>query len=219
LNYKGIPYRTEWIEYPDIAEKFKELGIPPSDGAQYYSCPAIIDPSTGAKVSESFKIAEYLEKTYPDTPKLFPPGTWALQAAFYKAFEEKMFPMLPMGISKCFSLLNEASKPYIRLTREKFFGKKMEELVPDDKAERDAMWQKVEDNFGAIDAWYEKGKGDGPHLLGEELGFADITVAAWLIFIKCTFREESEEWKNTLSWHEGRWAAAVATFDKFQTVH
>jgi len=25
LNYKGVDYNTEWVEYPDIAPKFKEL--------------------------------------------------------------------------------------------------------------------------------------------------------------------------------------------------
>ena len=25
LNYKKVPYKTEWIEFPDLAPKFKEL--------------------------------------------------------------------------------------------------------------------------------------------------------------------------------------------------
>ena len=25
LNFKGIPYTTEWVEYPDLAPKFKAL--------------------------------------------------------------------------------------------------------------------------------------------------------------------------------------------------
>lgn len=42
LNYKKLPYRTEWVEYPDIAPKFKELGIAPNtrDPKFEYSCPA-----------------------------------------------------------------------------------------------------------------------------------------------------------------------------------
>lgn len=27
LNFKGIDYKTEWVEYPDIAEKFKSLSV------------------------------------------------------------------------------------------------------------------------------------------------------------------------------------------------
>lgn len=42
LNYKKLPYTTEWVEYPDIAPKFKQLGIPPNerDPKFQYSCPA-----------------------------------------------------------------------------------------------------------------------------------------------------------------------------------
>lgn len=27
LNYKSIPYKTEWVEYPDLAPKFKSLFV------------------------------------------------------------------------------------------------------------------------------------------------------------------------------------------------
>lgn len=30
LNYKGLPYQTEWVEYPDLKGRFMELGIPAS---------------------------------------------------------------------------------------------------------------------------------------------------------------------------------------------
>lgn len=30
LNYKGLPYKTEWVEYPDLKSRFMELGIPAS---------------------------------------------------------------------------------------------------------------------------------------------------------------------------------------------
>ncbi|KAF9479952.1 hypothetical protein BDN70DRAFT_993116 [Pholiota conissans] len=49
LNFKGIPYKTEWIEYPDIAPHCQRLGISyttiKSDGMPYYSLPAIYDGS------------------------------------------------------------------------------------------------------------------------------------------------------------------------------
>lgn len=28
MNYKGIPYRTEWLTHPEIANKLKELSVP-----------------------------------------------------------------------------------------------------------------------------------------------------------------------------------------------
>jgi len=47
---------------------------------------SIHDPSTGAYISDSILIAEYLEKTYPDTSKVFPHNTLASQDAFLVAF-------------------------------------------------------------------------------------------------------------------------------------
>lgn len=46
LNFKGIDYKTEWIEYPDLAPTFKSFGLPPNDpnGTGYfmdYTAPAI----------------------------------------------------------------------------------------------------------------------------------------------------------------------------------
>ncbi|KAF4617880.1 hypothetical protein D9613_006292 [Agrocybe pediades] len=58
LNYKGIPYNTVWVEYPDIEELSKKLGLKPTGKAfwdaskDYYSLPAIHDPSTGVYISE-----------------------------------------------------------------------------------------------------------------------------------------------------------------------
>jgi Glutathione S-transferase, N-terminal domain len=74
LNYKGLPFRTEWVEYPDIAGIYcnNEPKVPPTeiskDGSPYYSLPLIKDDTSGTPVfvAESFEIAKYLDKTYPD---------------------------------------------------------------------------------------------------------------------------------------------------------
>jgi hypothetical protein len=57
-----------------------------ADGSAHYTHPAIHDPSTGAYISDSILITEYLEKMYPETPHIFPNNTLALQATFIAAF-------------------------------------------------------------------------------------------------------------------------------------
>ena len=66
LNLKGIPYKTEWIEYPDLAPTLKSFGIPPNPEGTAYTSPTI---RIGDKyIMDSLKIATELEKQYPSPP-------------------------------------------------------------------------------------------------------------------------------------------------------
>jgi hypothetical protein len=51
LNYKGIPYKTVWLEYEEIEPFSKRLGALPTsnkpDGRPHYTLPMIHDPATG----------------------------------------------------------------------------------------------------------------------------------------------------------------------------
>ncbi|THU86510.1 hypothetical protein K435DRAFT_868230 [Dendrothele bispora CBS 962.96] len=80
LNFKGIPYKAVWVEYPDIENTLKDLGIAASatksDGkTPHYTLPAIYDPATKTGLTESLAIAKYLDEKYPDKPILMPKGT------------------------------------------------------------------------------------------------------------------------------------------------
>ena len=68
MNYKKIPYTTEWTEYPDLAPKFKSLGLTPNDPENIkpeYTSPAVKLPD-GRCLMDSRKIAEELEKLHPE---------------------------------------------------------------------------------------------------------------------------------------------------------
>ena len=51
LHYKGLPFRTQWVEYPDIEPTLRLLDALPTskneDGSDYYTLPVIHDDSTG----------------------------------------------------------------------------------------------------------------------------------------------------------------------------
>ena len=56
LNYKGIPYKTIWLEYLEIEGEYKKAGIEPSGkrgGKDLYTCPGLVDPNTGAALADS----------------------------------------------------------------------------------------------------------------------------------------------------------------------
>ncbi|KAJ3517323.1 hypothetical protein NLJ89_g584 [Agrocybe chaxingu] len=223
LNYKRIPYKTEWVEYPDIEPLCKRLGIAPTgkkedgSGRDHYTLPAIYDPSTGAYVSDSFAIAEYLDKTYPDTPKLFPNDTTALQAAFTEAFRAKLAPLWAFILPAVCTILNPRSEEYFRRTREATFGKTLEELVPKEEVAV-AEWAKYQNALTEVGKWYEKNGGKGPYLLGDTLSWGDLVVAGYTVWLRIIWGEDSSQWRDIESWNEGRWKVLIDSLREYETV-
>jgi hypothetical protein len=101
LDFKGVPYKTEWVEWPNIKTVYEKHGIEATsfnpDGSPRYTMPVIHAPSTGITISDSFVIAKYLDKTHP-TPQIFPHHTQGLQEPFEGAFTERTRVMLPFVI-------------------------------------------------------------------------------------------------------------------------
>jgi len=219
LNYKGLDYKTQWVDFPDIESECKKLGIEASgtraDGSPYYSLPAIYDSSTGTYVSESFKIALYLEKAYPNTPALFPHNTAALQAGFVSAFEDSLNPLWDFILPALVPVLTTRGEEYFRRTREKSYGKKLEDVVPQG-AEGVAQWKQFEQNLNKANGWYEKAGKSGGLVLGDTVSLVDTIVAGYLIFLKLVWGEGSREWKDISSWNGGRWARVVSALGEYE---
>lgn len=220
LNYKGIPYKTEWVEYPDIEAHCTKLGIAPTskkaDGSPAYTLPAIHDTATGIYLSDSFPIAEYLEKTYPDKPSLFPGHSHGLQALFDGAFvDAALTPAFQFILPATCPTLNSRSEEYFRRTREQTFGKALEDVVPKGE-EGVAQWAKFKDGLGKVDTWYAKS--GGVFLMGGSISWADLDIAAWLIWMKIVWGEESTQWKDIASWQGGRWKNLLGNLKQYQTV-
>ncbi|KAK0452708.1 uncharacterized protein EV420DRAFT_1558106 [Desarmillaria tabescens] len=222
LNYKGIPYRTEWVEFPHIEALYKKLGAHASatkaDGVTpHYTLPLLHDPSTGAFVSESAAIARYLDKTYPETPVVIPAGT----NAFHYAFNDAIRSHFRGGALQKFTLqtnfiLNPVSEEYFRRTREAevFGGKKLEDAIPKGE-DRKSEWAKLKADFGKIDAWYGK---EDKYVMGDTLSYADFMVAAGVLYVRIVYSADSEEWKDISTWHGGRWGVLVKNFEKYETI-
>lgn len=218
LNYKGIPYKTQWIEYPDIEETLKKLGGTPTstkdDGRDHYTLPAIHDSTTRKTITDSMDIAVYLEEKYPDTPSLFPKGTRAatelLNYHFMTTVSAKLLPLLlpPTCLS-----LNPPSAEYFRRTREQSYGKTLEEFAPPGPA-RDEAWAKVKEGLELLASIYAKNGEGKPYFFGEAFSYADAIVAGFLVWARIVVRPESEEWKAVASWNDGRWAKLLDLVEK-----
>ncbi|XP_006456491.1 hypothetical protein AGABI2DRAFT_195590 [Agaricus bisporus var. bisporus H97] len=217
LNYKKLPYKTVYLEFSDIENEFKKLGIPPSGAAGQpwppYTCPSIIDHSNNnTPMTESYAIAEYLDKAYPDTPKVFPPGTEALQAAFYARFSQVMYLLHPLISPKVPECLNSPAKEHFIRSRSELLGMPLADFEPKGE-ERVEAWKKVQAAFDTFHGWLKQSS--GPYFMGETVTFADFVVGGVLYALELVFGESSEEWKDISKWNDGRWAAFKESLEPY----
>jgi len=167
-----------------------------------------------AALTDSYKIAEYLDKQYPDSPRVIPTGTEAFHAAFLAQFSQLIDPS-PLGdlsIPRVPKMLNPPSAEYFIRTRSARYGKPLAEVEPVGEARTEA-WAKVKAKFGEVDSWLNKSP--GPCFMGETPTFADFVVAGVLQALKIRFGESSEEWKIIEGWHNGRWKNLLKNLEQY----
>ncbi|KAI0640076.1 hypothetical protein C8Q77DRAFT_1045841 [Trametes polyzona] len=219
LNLKGLPYKTVWVEYPDIARTAQDLGVGPTgtwpDGTPMYTLPMIYDPSTKTAIAESTAIARYLDATYPNTPRAIPEGTESFQEATVYALGAVMGGAIAkLVMPSIVDRLNDASKAYFKAARERALGGDMAQWSPRGSAIREEQWKQLGAAFGQIARWLDAG-GDKEkkYFFGETPTFADIALAARLIWMKRILGDDSDEWKRVERWHEGRWVRQIQAFE------
>ncbi|KZT33384.1 hypothetical protein SISSUDRAFT_993108 [Sistotremastrum suecicum HHB10207 ss-3] len=229
LNFKGLPHKTSWVAFPDVAEKMKSIGAPPSDkaadGSPIYTCPTLSDPnpssSSPALITDSWLIALYLDKTYPSaSATLFPASTALLQETWIEKYETLAIgPVEELLVGLVSKQLSDASIPYFVETREKAFGKPIDAFCPPGP-ERDAALAAMQEGLGKVAELLDK-NGDGGEKLfctGDEPVYADLVFASSLIWIKIV--AEEEVWSKVKSWHGGRWERLLdAVHEKYGKVY
>lgn len=212
LGYKNLPFETVWVEYPDIAPKFKEIGASPlklQDGSERYTVPVLSDPNTGALITDSWVIAEYLDETYPEKP-IFPNGTKGLIMAFEPTLRALEGASFRFSLFRSSQILNERSREYFIATRQVTLGDKVDEWSPEGPT-REAHWEIIEKSFyGSAKAWYDKV--EGPWVMGDTFSYADILLAVRSLWFKRVYRDD--EWKRIASLHDGKWEKLLAEVEK-----
>lgn len=104
--------------------------------APYYTQPPHLVPvllDGDVSVTDSWKIAEYLEEAYPGKPGLFEGEAGKLQARFLKHWTETQLtmPVARMVVLDIYNCAAEKDKAYFRESREKRFGMTLEAAVAD----------------------------------------------------------------------------------------
>lgn len=226
LNFKGLPYSTSWVPLPDVAKVRQSLKVPPcrkfGDGTDFFTLPIIEDPATGSLVGDSFDIAAYLQKTYPDSGAgdLFPPQT----LDFFLPEEttilvplsecrESDFPdyaKFNVNVDAAFTLhvqLTVQCFPFDPATAEVSkaeFVRRAGVTCWEDFALVGEQREKVKESFrntlGGLAKLFLR-DASGPFLLGTKASYADLIVGAWLRMMYATLPES--EWEEIRSWHGG----------------
>lgn len=227
LNHKNLPYKTKPIDMPDIHSVRSQLGVPANrtlpNGSPYHTLPLIHDQSTATYIGDTFEIALHLDKTYPDSPPLFRPGTIGLTAALNNRVDDLFTKYVALSDVMPFP---EASKEKINGIFAARFGlTNLEDMALSAEA-REALFVGFENALGEFAKAYahtggttdtvwsatgtaaaqaqRKGREEvGPWLDGEEPVYADFIVGAWLAMMaECM---PAGDWERVRGWHGGLW--------------
>ncbi|KAL9004986.1 MAG: hypothetical protein Q9180_009818, partial [Flavoplaca navasiana] len=157
LNYKSLPYKTHWLEFPDIAPHLQPLGIPPNTQGKPYTVPTIhLPPSPshpdGEYIMDSKAIANALEAKYPEPPlHLDAPELGRAEELWMQLLRSLVAVFGPKVNS---TLLNDRSREYIEAN-----------IHLEGKPGGDEAWESARPLLEAIGVLLkEKG---GPYILGE----------------------------------------------------
>ncbi|KAJ4362760.1 hypothetical protein N0V95_001251 [Ascochyta clinopodiicola] len=183
LNYKGVDYQTEWVEFPDVEPKMKSLGLPPTskDAPGYftdYSIPAI-KYEDGTYQMDSWPIAQELEKRYPSPSlRLDDPVTIKIRDHISLILEPIILQFLP----NVEDLLPGRSQEYFIRTRTEAFGKPLSEVRKEALANAEEGWKGAEGPLKEAADLLKKH--DGPFFLGQTVSYADFIFVSMLYFVK-----------------------------------
>ncbi|KAF2161907.1 hypothetical protein M409DRAFT_69437 [Zasmidium cellare ATCC 36951] len=237
LNFKGIPYQTKWVSVLDISSLREELGVRANrtlpDGTPLHTLPMIQDAVTKEIVGDSFEIVLYLDRAYPDSPKLLRPYTAGLTAAFNAHMDEVFTKHLGLCTRTSF---DPAVVEEVMAMFAKRFGVSSLADMQLSNEQREDMFVSFEVALGELTKAYNHTGGTadrvwrttgtakeqtqrsgresaGLFLDGEEPAYADFIVGAWLKHFEADM--VPKDWERVCSWQDGRWGKMVAALDQW----
>jgi glutathione S-transferase len=125
LAHKGLSFET-------IPWRFTEKDVIAMSGQD--KVPVLIDGER--VVSDSWKIADYLETSYPETPSLFGGPEGRSLARFVSHWTDRAMVMgvVRMVAADVHAHIHEKDRDYFRASREARLGKSLEDVVADREA-------------------------------------------------------------------------------------
>lgn len=155
------------LEFECVPTTF--TAIPEIEGGMSRTVPVIRDGHN--VIGDSFAIALYLEEAYPDRPSLFLGEGGKAMARFVERWTQSILAPLLLGVvlMDIHDSLDEEDQAYFRRTREKRFGKRLEEVMLNREGRLDTLSKALEPIRLTLSVQ--------PFLGGERPLFADYIVA------------------------------------------
>ena len=159
LAHKGLKFDTQPVPMSDKA------ALSFSGGK---TVPVIRDG--GAVVRDSWKIAEYLEATYPDAPSLFGGSVGhGLCQTFNVWADRTLVPaMLPVVVADIFERVDPLDRDFFRAMMEGFLKMKLEDALADREKATERLGRALESLRAALKRQ--------PFVCGAEPAYADYIV-------------------------------------------
>ncbi|KAF8600275.1 hypothetical protein BDV93DRAFT_268153 [Ceratobasidium sp. AG-I] len=211
LNFKRIPYRVEYVSYPDIESTFNMYGVPPtSDKAPQYTLPIIADPSSDTSekptyITDSFKIALYLDDKYtsPHYPRLFPPGSRAFHALFVERFMGLVIPLAPRMIPLIarHGFLDDRGEEFY-LARQARLGNSLARMAEGGAQNWGQVLEKW-DTLGLLLSLNIAPDEIGPFVMGKQVSYSDLVLGGVLHWIQKTEDEDMKIWRDISELQDG----------------
>jgi len=166
LAHKGLAFTTVPVSF---------LEIPGLCGGGHKTVPILDDG--GQIVGDSWAIADHLDKTYPDRPPIFATATERALCRFLESslFVSAIRPLLLYCVKDIHDHALESDRPYFRETREKWIGRRLEEVA----AEREQHRIAARAGLAAVRSTLATGT---PFLSGQSPGYADYIAAGFLLW-------------------------------------
>ncbi|GAO19024.1 uncharacterized protein UV8b_01144 [Ustilaginoidea virens] len=242
LNFKAVPYSTQWVGLLDIEKVRRQLGEPPcrqfADGSDFYTLPVVRDATTGATVGDSLDIALYLQRTYPDSgagdllpaqtldysftpsaPILVPlsehqaKGEFAEYARFNASVDAAFTMHVPLMAQGM--LFDPAEAEEIKAKFARRAGVRSWDDVALAAEARRPLMDSFRDALTGLAELFAR-DGGGPFALGERASYADFIVGGWLRMAQKTLPRA--EWDEVRGWHGGVFARLHDALDAYAEV-
>ncbi|KAI9029929.1 hypothetical protein CLU79DRAFT_842858 [Phycomyces nitens] len=187
LNIKGLSYETVWVTFEDVPNVIPKITfvlykkkywsqvylLIVSKTGEVPTVPIIVDVEKDKVIQDSFKIAKYLETTYPETPSLFH-GDEKLHQSLQETFEDCLAgPLFYLVLLKAIKFCgDEEAQAKLKKSREVKYGVTVEQLTGNPKEHIETINKKLKSANDILS--------DSLYLTGSKVGWADVVLASCL---------------------------------------